>query len=298
MPGLFILFLVAFALIALLGSVAMLLAIHRPPRKTFAVALALGCPTEPADLELDGEEAVFTFPDGHTSPGWVIRGQAEDGPTVVVLHGHRDSRYGALYRADLLAPYAGRVVVFDWPGHGDCSARWAHFGQREVADLLSVIDGLPADRVDGRPAGKPVLFGYSMGAQIAIKAAAEHPEQFAGVIADGPYRHWDSPLRTRLKLMRIPAWPFLYPVGAYYLVRGHLPGFDRLGFAQRLTVPLLVLHGTHDPICPHEEGEALAGAAPQGTFVSIKGGGHINLAGHDRETYHAALAGFFAELNG
>lgn len=298
MPGLFILFLIAFALIALLGSVAMLLTIHRPRRKTFAVALALGCPTEPADLELQGEDAVFTFPDGHTSPGWMIRGQREGGPTVVILHGHRDSRYGALYRAKKLAPYAGHLVVFDWPAHGDCTAPWMMFGQREIEDLRSVIEGLPEGIVSAGPHGKPVLFGYSLGAQIAIKAAAEHPDRFAGVIADGPYRHWDSPLRARLKLMRIPAWPFVYPVGVFYLLRGYLPGFDRLGYARRLTVPLLVLHGTHDPICPYEEGKELAEAAPLGKFVSIEGGGHINLAGHDRETYHAALVQFFDGLPG
>lgn len=296
MLGLFILFAVALALISLLGSVALLLTIHRPRRKTFAVALALDCPTEPADLELAGEDAVFTLPDGHTSPGWIIEGERTDGPTVVILHGHRDSRYGALYRAKKLAPYARHTVVFDWPGHGDCTAPWMMFGQREADDLLAVLDGLPEAMLNAGPAGRPVLFGYSLGAQIAIKAAGDHPDRFSGVIADGPYRHWDSPVRTRLKLMRIPAFIFVYPIAAYYTLRGYLPGFDRLRYAKKITAPLLVLHGTHDPICPYEEGKELADAAPQGTFVSIDGGGHINLAGHDGDTYHAALGVFFTKL--
>ena len=41
-----------------------------------------------------------------------------------------------------------------------------------------------------------------------------------------------------------------------------------------LTVPLLVIHGTTDPIFPIEHGEALAGAVPGARLVRIEGGGH------------------------
>ncbi|MEM9415629.1 MAG: alpha/beta fold hydrolase [Planctomycetota bacterium] len=294
MPELLLLFAVAFALISLIGSAALLLFIHRPRRKTFAVALALGNPTDPADLELQGEPATFNLPgpgSGYTSPGWIIQGDRANGPAVLILHGHRDARYGALIHAKNLAPYASHLVVFDWPAHGECTAPWMQFGHREVDDVLAVLDGLPAELTRD----KPVLFGHSMGAQIGIKTAALH-DRFAGLIADGPYRRWDSPIRTRMKRMRVPAWPFLYPVAAFYRLRGWLPGFDRLRFAEQLNCPLLVIHGTLDPICPHHEGEELAQGAPDGTFAPIEGGGHVHLAGHDPEAYHAALEAFFAKI--
>ena len=304
MPGLLILFSVALVLISLLGSAGLLWIIHRPRRKTFAVALALGGPTQPSELGLEGDEAVFNLPGRHTSPGWIIRGHRGGGPTVVVLHGHRDSRYGALYRAKLLAPYAGRIVIFDWPAHGDCSAPWMLFGVREVADLLAVLDGLPPETPNAskedptHTAPKPVLFGYSLGGQIAIKAAGQHPERFAGVIAEGPYRRWDSPIRRRFALLRIPAWLFIYPIAVFYLVRGWLPGFDRAHYAGKIAAPLLVLHGTRDPICPFEEGQQLAEAAPQGELVTFEGGGHLNLTDLNPEAYHAALTRFFERLPG
>ncbi|XAM01059.1 alpha/beta hydrolase [Phycisphaeraceae bacterium D3-23] len=295
MPELLILFAVAFVLISLLGSAALLLTIHRPRRKTFAVALALGNPTDPSDLDLEGEEVLFNLPgpgSGYTSPGWIIQGELADGPTVLILHGHRDARFGALTRARKLARYASHLVVFDWPAHGECTAPWMQFGQREVGDVLAVLDGLP----DELTQEKPVLFGYSLGAQIGMKTAALH-DRFAGLIADGPYRHWDSPIRTRMKLMRLPAWVFIYPTAVFYLLRGWLPGFDRLRFAEKLKCPLLVIHGTLDPICPFEEGKELAQGAPDGTFVPIEGGGHIDLAGLEPEVYHAALSAFFERLN-
>lgn len=41
-----------------------------------------------------------------------------------------------------------------------------------------------------------------------------------------------------------------------------------------LTVPLLVIHGTADPIFPIEHGEALSKAVPGARLVRIQGGGH------------------------
>ena len=46
---------------------------------------------------------------------------------------------------------------------------------------------------------------------------------------------------------------------------------DRLG---ELTMPLLVIHGSADPIFPVAHGEALASAVPGATFVRLEGVGH------------------------
>lgn len=296
MLGLAVLLLVAFGLIVLIGSIAILLGITRPRRKTFAVAVALGCPTEPADLGLEGEEALFSLPargkaHDHTSPGWIIKGERPNAPAALILHGHRDSRYGALYRAQTLAPFVSHCVVFDWPAHGDCTAQWMTFGRREADDVAAVADGLPPELT----ANGLVLFGYSLGGQIAIKAAAEHP-RFAGVIADGPYRHWDSPIRARLGTFGVPAGLFVPVLGLAFRAMGWLPGFDRARYAGKLDIPLLVLHGTDDAVCPHHEGQALADAAPHGELVSFPGGGHLHLPTHDKGKYEAAVAAFFEKV--
>jgi pimeloyl-ACP methyl ester carboxylesterase len=41
-----------------------------------------------------------------------------------------------------------------------------------------------------------------------------------------------------------------------------------------LAAPLLVIHGTADPLFPPAHGEALAGTKVPGTFVPVRGGGH------------------------
>lgn len=292
MLGLALLFLIAFALIALIGSALIVLMIVRPRRKTYAVAIARGQPTDPADLDLPAETATFHLPGNHTTPGWIITGEKPDAPTALVLHGHGDCRYGALLRAKQLTPYAGHVVVFDWPAHGECTAPWMTCGTREPADAVAVLDGLP-DAMRDKPI---VLFGYSLGAQIGIKTAALFPDRFAGLIADGPYRRWDSPIRQRLRFHGVPALPFVPLVGAFFWMTGLIRNFDRIAFAKQLQCPLLVLHGTNDRVCPIEEGRQLADAAPNATFVAIEGGLHNHLYDHDPETYHTALSAFFSSI--
>lgn len=291
MPGLILLFLTAYLLIVLICSAIIIWQIVRPRRKTFAVALAQGLPTDPAELELDAQDATFNLPGNHTTPGWIITGQQPDGPTVLILHGHRDAGYGSLRFAKQLAPYAGHIVVFDWPGHGGCSARWMTCGVREPQDALAVVDGLP-DPLRDKPL---VLFGYSLGGQIAIKTAATDP-RFAGVIVDGAYRHWDTPVRLRLKKHRVPQTPIMQVVGCIFAATGLIKNFDRAHHARQIQAPLLVLHGTDDRVCPFEEGQQLAEAAPDSTFVPIHEGRHNRLHEHDPDTYHAALAAFFESI--
>jgi pimeloyl-ACP methyl ester carboxylesterase len=46
------------------------------------------------------------------------------------------------------------------------------------------------------------------------------------------------------------------------------------GELEPLHAPLLVIHGTDDPVYPVEHGIALAQSAPGSTFVRLEGSGH------------------------
>ena len=297
MIGLLILFGTAYGLLILIGTTGVLWQMNRPRRKTLAVSLGIGGPGDPADLELEGDEVTFNLGDGSASPGWIVKGAAADGPVAVVVHGHRDSRYGSLYRAQMLRPYVRATVVFDLPGHGDAAAPSCKMGQREPTDVVAVLDGLPPELVEGRGV---VLLGYSMGGVIAVQTAAAYADRFAGVIACAPYRVWDEGLRGQMRRRRLPQWPMVGLVGlALRLAGGRLgqrPGFDLAADAARFADPLLVLHGDADDICPLDAGRRVAEAAPRGTLAVIPGGTHNQLLGADYDAVHAALAGFFESL--
>lgn len=303
MLGLLILFAIAYGLLILIGAAAILWNMNKPRRKTLGVTLGMGGAIDPADLEMDAQEVTFNLSDGSASPGWIVQGDVADGPTAVVVHGHRDSRYGSLYRAQMLKQYCHAIAVFDLPGHGDAAAGRCLMGAREADDVRAVVEGLPDAITRDRPL---VLLGYSMGATIVIKAAACHPKLVSGgggVIACAPYRWWDEGLRGQMKRRSLPAWPMVPVVGlllsssaALKIPGGERPGFDRARDAAKLTCPLLVLHGDADTICPLSAGRAIAEAAPDGELVVIADGTHNQLLGADYHAVHAALAGFFKKL--
>lgn len=76
----------------------------------------------------------------------------------------------------------------------------------------------------------------------------------------------------------------------HFMLKGGDRWQGRLG---ELQPPLLVLHGTADPIFPVEHGVALAAAVPGARLVRIEGGGH-ELHPADWDTIVAAIAGHTA----
>ena len=290
-----VLLLAAAAGLVLTIVVALLLhALLRPPRKTYATALGRDLPTDPGQLGLPFEDVTFSLEGGAATPGWIVTGEKSDAITLVTVHGYADSRYGILNRLPLLAPHVERFVLYDLRGHGESEAPNAHCGITDVHDLIGILD-------QANVTGPVVLFGYSMGAGIAIAAAAfadrtHHPDRTwypAGVIADGPYRHWDEPIRCYFRAHRYPVWPVI-PITGLLLDR-FMPGFgdfDRAGHARQLQCPLLVLHGEDDWLCPLHSARDIADAAPDARLVTFPGGGHLDLADIDEATYRNQIADF------
>lgn len=62
-----------------------------------------------------------------------------------------------------------------------------------------------------------------------------------------------------------------------------------------LTMPVLVLHGTDDPVVPLAQGERVAQEAPSADLVPLQGGGHVALFTHVR-VVRAAVSGLLERV--
>lgn len=261
--------------------------IRRPPRRTYASAVARSQPGDPSELPSAREFTEWSLEwRGVSLPVWDIPGDDPEGPVVVCTPGWADSKIGALARLDALVGNASRVVAWDPPGLGE-APNWPKgplggwpMGTADVDALLALIERVGAARV--------VLFGWSAGAGTSIVAAAREP-RVVGVIAEAPYRMPWTPARNVLRAMQMP-WRVVGPlafaamgirlgVGPTWKGRG---GFDRAEHAKKLTCPLLVLHGSDDEVCPPRDGEEIARAAQRGEIVVIPGGHHNDLWTDDR----------------
>lgn len=293
-----------------------------PPRRSYAWCLSRNQPESPAALSPPREFREDRFPDPRNLPGelpcWRISGQQPAGPVVIFSHGWGESRQSVLQRLDALLPVSREVIAWDMPGHGEAPKGRCRLGAGEAAalnDLILLAQGedLAAleqqaaameasleDEADWdaalHPPPKPgappvVLYGFSLGAGVSLRAAADNPQRVAGIIAEAPYRMPATPARSVMRAKGFPhvlnLRPALTLVGLVSDCGPRWAGFDRAEIAAELACPLLVLHGEQDAMCPAEDGYAIAAAGKQGELVQIAGAGHLDIWQRD-ETREAA----------
>jgi pimeloyl-ACP methyl ester carboxylesterase len=261
------------AAIAVVGYVAIVsIEAIRPPRRAAAWAIANGLPVSPEALGLEAAEWTLSR-DGADLPVWDIRIR-EAGPTVVFVHGWGRSRVDSLARIGPFLGVAGRIVLPDLRGHGDASGSTRLGDAREEADLADLLDRLGGER-------PIILAGHSMGATLAIRAAAaDRSGRVAAVVAIAPYDSVRTPLRCRLVARDLPAGPFVDATLAALAALG-IGRPSTLVAANSLRVPLLVVAGDADRVVPIDESRRVAEAG-RGEFIAIAGGEHSDLDRSDR----------------
>ena len=175
---------------------------------------------------------------------------------MVLFHGYAAS---SRYMVPLLDQLAAHCPVYapDLPGWGK-STKPAHtLGISELADVL-------AEWVVDRGLQRPVFLGNSLGCQILVELAVRHPGMLSGLVLVGPTV--DPRARSvRQQALRLAAdvpleRPSLWPIEVWDWLHMGLPhavGIVRVMIDDRIemklprvTVPILVVRGSRDPIVP------------------------------------------------
>jgi pimeloyl-ACP methyl ester carboxylesterase len=296
LPGLAILLLTGLiAGVAILTAYTAYMLTH-PPRRGYAFAIAKSLPADPSELrfvDANADDRIgapfesWTFRSrGLDLPVWEITGCNPDGPTVILTHGWSDSRVVSLCRAPAILRHARRLILWDLPGHGEAPGRCS-MGVLEPDDLAALVDAL-------RDPGSLILYGHSLGAGVSIEAGPRLGPRIAGVIAEAPYRVPITPARNVMRLARLP-YRVNLPL-ALLIVR---PRFDRADAARALKVPLLVIHGDADQVCPLQDAREIAAACPSGKLENVPQAGHVDLFTDPRfaAQIEPALAAFFRTVH-
>jgi len=247
----------------------------RPARRSMGWALGQGLPASPEDLSLQSEERNTVLSDG-VMPAWWIRGRAPQSErAVIVLHGHGRSRWDSLRRIGQYAQEAALIVTPDLRGHGDAPGRCA-LARREAGDVCILMAAIEAEY----PGIRITLVGHSMGAVVAIHAAAQRAAAGAPieeVIAWGAYDRVATPLNARLKLRSLPARPFSDAI-LWMCTRVNGPERPTQKAAALLGTTRLTLHADSlDEVSPLADSQAIAAALPSATLHCSTGVPHSDL---------------------
>lgn len=253
---------------------------------------------------------------GQGQIAYEVHGQ---GPLVVLVPGMGELRSSYRHNVGALVEAGFRVAAMDLRGHGDSDAGFdAYDDVAAGSDVLALVAEL------GGPA---LVVGNSMGAGAAVWAAAESPDQVAGIALLGPFVR-DAPVNPLLALAfraaMVGPWaatvwhaylPSLYPgrkpadfaehreaVRASMRKTGHSKAFratSRTSHAPvearlpQVKAPALVVMGTADPDFqdPAAEVEWIAQRLPGAEQVLVPDAGHYPQA-EAPEVVNPALLGF------
>lgn len=204
--------------------------------------------------------------------GWLCPTEARRKGTIIYLHGIADHRGSAVGAIEMFRPLGFDVVAYDSRAHGTSEGDRCTYGYFEKRDLQRVIDQVEADNV--------VLIGHSLGAAVALQAAAIDPRVRA-VVAASTF----SDLRT-IATERVPYFPGWALAQAFdraerdgnFLVDEVSPA--RAG--AQITAPVLLVHGADDRnTAPAHSERVFRALRGHKEIMRVAGAGHNDVLRRD-----------------
>ena len=196
--------------------------------------------------------------------------------TIVFLHGIAGNRDSAAAVVDRFLPLGFNVIAYDARAHGSSAGELCTYGYYERHDVRRVIAEIGASRV--------FLIGHSLGAAVALQAAAIEPA-VRGVVAVSTFADLRSVATEREDVRGLPSWLIEWGISQVER-RGSfdVDATSPLRAAASINVPVLLIHGADDrrPSPAHSE-RVLAALRGDKHLVVVTGAGHFDVLG--RETW-------------
>lgn len=212
--------------------------------------------TPPAAAGLFAAEQVeLTTADGETVIVWHVPPKG-DRPVVLYFHGNGGSLAGRADRFRSFVADGTGLVALSYRGYGGSTGSPTEAGL--IADAEATYEFVAARY----PVERIAVWGESLGTGAAVALAASH--KISRLVLESPFTsaadvgariYWFLPVRL--------------------LMKDSYRSDTRIG---KVSVPILILHGTADAVVPFEFGEKLFALANEPKrFVRLQGGGHNNL---------------------
>lgn len=206
---------------------------------------------------------------------------------ILAAHGHGGTIDESIY--SLFARHGYGVLAWNFRAHGESGGEFTSLGYHEVLDVKAALDFALA-QAEVEHVG---IWGGSMGASTAIRAAAQH-SRIEAVVADSAFDSLEGVFQVRLP------FPLLQPFVRFYawmetgLRMSDVRPLDEIGMISPR--PIFLIQGLEDYSIPHASARNLFAAAGEPKFIwEGEGAGHLGMYAAYPEEYERRVVGFFNE---
>ena len=253
----------------------------------------------PADAGLTVRGITITTPAG-PCPAWRIDG--DPSTWAIHIHGLGSSRAGTLRGTQAATDlgYTSLIVTYRNTTEGPhVGTGRSTLGDTETVDVDEAIGYAVR-----RGAQRIILFGWSMGAAIALQLAARprHHGLITALVLDSPVLDWTETIKANCARSGLPAAaghlavPCLSagPLARMVGLPDQIPlrRFDWITRAAELTTPTLILHGTRDSSAPIRLSQALRDRRPDIVALETFDADHTLSWNSDPERWRAVASGW------
>lgn len=260
------------------------------PKKTRVV-------TTPENLRLVYEEIDFQTTDGIMLKGWFVPSGGENSSkTIIICHGWGSNKSEMLRNTFFLAEKYN-LFYFDFRASGESKGNVSTIGFREILDFNAALNFLR----DNRPlyCRSIAILGLSMGASVALYAAANVPGIKCVVAENAFYSYKRVVANWSWWRLRLPYWP-LIPMTLFFVklkLKENPEVYSSAYHVSKVKIPALFINGDADDIVPLKDGKKLYSLCPCGKkeIWVVKGAPHAKCAEVAGENYERKLRNFFGE---
>ena len=265
--------------------------------------------SKPEQLGLPYQDVEIPVENG-VAPAWIFDPPAAanaPGGWAIHIHGMGGKRAGTLRGIPVARRLGLTSLVVSFRNDGDAppSSDGRHnLGQGEWHDVEAGINYAISNGAE-----RIILFGWSLGAAIALQAAAlsQSSARIAGMVLDAPVFDWRTTLAANAKVAGLPR-PLVHM--GFTILRSKalrwvtglaepicLDSLDWLARATELDKPVLVLHGKKDDTTPFQASRKAASLRPDLVrLVQFESVGHSLEWNVDSEKWERSVEEWFYGL--
>ena len=215
--------------------------------------------------------------DGFTLHATYYQPARESHNWAILVHGYgRDQTFANDYAEEYLKR-GYNVLTPDLRGCGTSEGIYLTMGTLESHDIALWAEKI----VEQDPQAKIILHGVSMGAATVMMAAALQPKNLVAVVEDCGYTSAYEMFTAQLdKIFGLPEFPIMpiVDVVSKFKVGVSISDAAPIKSVEKISVPILFIHGDADKLVPYEMLDRLFNAAtsPVKEKFTVEGAGHAD----------------------